>query len=59
MLTIKKKYSTIFFLNFLLALYPLAYILGNLAINLLTVVIIIFSLYLYLKGKLYLQKIKI
>ena len=50
MLTIKKNIQPFFFLNFLLALYPLAYTLGNLAINLLSVVIIIFSLYLF-RGK--------
>ena len=50
MLTIKKNIQPFFFLNFLLALYPLAYTLGNLAINLLTVVIIIFSLYKF-RGK--------
>jgi hypothetical protein len=50
MLTIKKNIQPFFFLNFLLALYPLAYTLGNLAINLLTVVIIILSLYKF-RGK--------
>ena len=43
MLTIKKNIQPFFFLNILLALYPLAYTLGNLAINLLTAVIIIFG----------------
>ena len=50
MLTIKKNIQPFFFLNLLLALYPLAYTLGNLAINLLTVVIIIFALYKF-RGK--------
>ena len=50
MVTIKKKFNHSFFLNILLALYPLAYILGNLAINLLTVIIIIFALYKF-RGK--------
>ena len=58
MLTIKKNIQPFFFLNFLLALYPLAYTLGNLAINLLTVVIIIFALYKF-RGKIFPQKIKI
>ena len=47
MVTIEKKIQSIFFLNILLALYPLAYILGNLAINLLTAIIIIFALYAF------------
>ncbi len=49
MLTTKKNIETNFF-NILLSLYPLAYIIGNLAINLLTFLIIIFSL-INLKGK--------
>ena len=48
MVTIEKKNSSfLFFLNILIALYPLAYILGNLAINLLTAIIIIFALYAF------------
>ena len=50
MFIIEKKIQSIFFLNILLALYPLAYILGNLAINLLSAIIIIFSLFIF-KGK--------
>ena len=50
MLTIKKNIQPFFFLNLLLALYPLAYTLGNLAINFLTVVVIIFALYKF-RGK--------
>ena len=49
MLITKKNIETNFF-NILLSLYPLAYIIGNLAINLLTFLIIIFSL-INLKGK--------
>ena len=48
MVTIEKKNSSfLFFLNILIALYPLAYILGNLAINLLTAIVIIFALYAF------------
>ena len=50
MVIIEKKIQSISFLNILLALYPLAYILGNLAINLLSAIIIIFSLFIF-KGK--------
>ncbi len=50
MATVEKKIESFFFLNILLALYPLAYTLGNLAINLLTIIIIIFSLYKF-RGK--------
>ena len=50
MVIIEKKIQSISFLNILLALYPLAYILGNLVINLLSAIIIIFSLFIF-KGK--------
>ena len=49
MAIIKKKIQPNF-LNILLALYPLVYLLGNFAINLLTAIIIIFAIYIF-KGK--------